>query len=87
MTTHLIDHLYTLAEIGRMRAAILAVDECDTVPGWARDSMVNKPRLSVSEVEELLRTYMMAGIRPGELEAKARDAEARHWRHFPPDNP
>ena len=75
---HLIDHKYSVVEIERMRDAIPRFtwpmywrSETDGDRGdyWLR------PGEREREIERHLRTYMMAGIRPEELEARADAAE------------
>lgn len=80
MTDHLIDHRYTVLEIDRMRAAVWWLDN---PRGRDREVFIDTrshEQLAADEasVEGKLRTYMLAGVRPEELEAAAEAREAEY---------
>jgi hypothetical protein len=56
------DRAYTVAEIDRMRTAV----------EWMQSDGPYRPSERVHEIEERLRTYMLAGIDPQDLENQAR---------------
>lgn len=78
---------YTLSEIDQMRAAILQAEESDSYHPHQYDfesfpaSSFYIPHFPTVDyearrkrAEELLRTYMIGGVDPRELEAKAKEA-------------
>lgn len=82
---HLIDHHYTILEIERMRVAVKAlmfpIVWTSRNSGYAPGSG-GYPGEPEGKIEGQLRTYMMAGIRPEELEAlqKEREEESKRQR-------
>ena len=87
---HLIDHKYTILEIERMR---IATDALMFPTVWSsrtssyRPGTGGKPGEQETKVEVQVRTYMLAGIRPEELEAlqKEREAESARKRESLPE--
>lgn len=74
---------YSLSEIDRMREAvrIIAVGpmdwQCNGRGSFIGTSRSGPPYLRVADIEDRLRTYMMNGTDPEELEAAVRDVRAR----------
>jgi hypothetical protein len=88
VTEHLIDHRYTVVDIERMRRATeklmfpLIWTSAHAGSYAGAGGMPGEPE---GKVEVQLRTYMMAGIRPDELEALAKeraDESERQRRSF-----
>ena len=70
--SHLIDHRYTVIEIERMRAATDALMfpmVWDSLGNGPAPGSGGLPGEREKKVEVQLRTYMMAGTRPEELES------------------
>lgn len=68
MTDTLVAHKYTVLEIARMRDSI---QELMFPWQWVSPTTSGRPGLALDDyqrVEAQLRTYMLAGIRPEELE-------------------
>lgn len=83
MADHLIDHRYTVLEIDRMRRAIYKLGNLSARkfggPGIFYESVAEQRAAMAEEgsrVEDEVRTYMLAGIRPEELEDRAEKAHA-----------
>lgn len=77
MSDHLIDHRYTVIEIERMRKATRAIMfpivwYSRTSGGVPGTGSADRPE---EKVELQLRTYMLAGVRPEELEALEKQRE------------
>lgn len=88
MSDHLIDHKYTVVEIRRMRDAVKGLMSPvyweSRSRGHCGGSYVQQDRDLA--IEEQLRTYMMAGIRPEDLEADLqamRDRERAQQMAYP----
>ena len=88
---HSIDHKYTVLEIERMRIATNAlmfpIVWSSRTSGY-RPGTGGKRGEQKAKVEVQVRTYMLAGIRPEELEAlqKEREAESACKRKSLPDS-
>lgn len=74
MTEHLISHAYTVPEIERMRSALhgimFPVTWVSADAGYGAATMFNERE---EKIELRLRTYMLNGTRPEELEAIAKE--------------
>ena len=76
MSDHLINHKYTILEIERMLVALKEVmfpivwhsAQHGTMPGFG-----GKPGETEEKIEVQLRTYMLNGTRPEELEEAAKE--------------
>lgn len=85
MTDHLIEHRYTVPEIERLRTAtyglMFPLRWISSTLG-TRDGSGGRVGESEAKVEVQVRTYMLTGIRPEELEEllKQREAEAENRR-------
>ena len=69
----MVERAYTVAEIDRMRRAVeyrwlFGVGINDPMPEGGRVSRVSNEGETTRCVEELLRTYMLVGVEPAELE-------------------
>ena len=76
MTDHLIDHRYSVLEIERMRKALYEVMfpvVWMSATAGSRPGTGGRPGEVEAKVETQLRTYMLAGSRPEELEAIAQE--------------
>lgn len=82
--TDLIDHRYSVPEIERMRKATYELMfPCvwyDATHG-SRPGSGGRPGETEAKVEVQLRTYMLAGIRPEELESLQKEREDALERH------
>ena len=80
MTEHLIDHRYTVLEIERMRQATDGL----VFPKSFFSGIYYGPNTAERErkTECQLQTYMMAGIRPEELESLVKEREEKAWHEF-----
>jgi hypothetical protein len=74
-------HTYTLADLDRMRAAITARAEAESITEWRRKLaqchgsdciLISGPTVSDQSIELRLQTDILAGITPDELEAEAK---------------
>jgi len=67
---------YTLNEIDRMRAAVRALNEPLMFPGVLYQFSPEHDRYVIAE--DQLRTYMLGGVDPKDLEEKARARYSEH---------
>jgi hypothetical protein len=82
MPDHLIDYKYTVIEIDRMRSALNELLYPMTwTSRYTAHGSGGTPGRQESSVEQQLRTYMMAGTRPEELEAELEKAKAISEQH------
>lgn len=76
MTEHLIDHGYTVLEIERMRRAVYDIMfpiVWYTLHSGSQPGAGGRVGEAEAKVEVQLRTYMLNGTRPEELEALAKE--------------
>lgn len=76
MTDHLISHAYTVLEIERMRTAVYELMfplVYSSRHHGSRPGSGGQPGECAAKVEVQLRTYMLNGTRPEELEAVVKD--------------
>jgi hypothetical protein len=72
---HLIDHRYTVLEIDEMRSAIFEI--MNPVRWMSATSAMVLSSPDPDEVERMLRTYMLNGTRPDELNRMAIEAREK----------
>lgn len=77
--SHLIDHRYTILEIERMRKAAYEIAfpwVASSRTSGHRSGNCGNQEVAERTAEEHVRTYMMSGIRPEELEARVAELDS-----------